>query len=133
METFILSLVALIGASFFVEIIFAGPHMGEVVGGFVPKLVDKGALYIAIGIIGATVMPHNLYLHSSLVQTRLSKRDEAGIRSSIRFNLVDSAIALNLAFFVNASILILAAAVFFKNGYNNVAEIQDAHNLLAPL
>ncbi|HWB61954.1 MAG TPA: Nramp family divalent metal transporter [Chitinophagales bacterium] len=133
LEAFILSLVALIGLSFFIELIFARPDLGEVATGFIPRLADSGALYIAIGIIGATVMPHNLYLHSSLVQTRRSKRDEAGIREAIKFNLWDSGIALNLAFFVNASILILAAAVFYTNGYNNIAEIQDAHRLLAPL
>ncbi len=132
-ETLIFSLVALIGISFFIELLFAKPAIGEVVTGFIPKFTDNGALYIAIGIIGATVMPHNLYLHSSLVQTRRSKKDDAGIRSALKFNFIDSSIALNLAFFVNASILILAAAVFFKNGYNNVAEIQDAHGLLAPL
>jgi manganese transport protein len=133
LEALIFSLVTLIGMSFLVEIIFAKPQVGEIVSGFVPSLRDSGALYIAIGIIGATVMPHNLYLHSALVQTRRAKRDDSGILSSIRFNFIDSAIALNLAFLVNASILIVAAAVFFKNGYNNIAEIQDAHGMLAPL
>ena len=132
-EAFIFALVALIGVSFFIELIFAKPDVGEVALGFIPVLKDRGALYIAIGIIGATVMPHNLYLHSSLVQTRRSKKDDNGIRSAIKYNLIDSSIALNLAFLVNASILILAAAVFFKNGYNNIAEIQDAHSMLAPL
>ncbi len=132
-EAFIFLLVALIGVSFFIELIFAKPDLGEVAIGFIPGLKDRGALYIAIGIIGATVMPHNLYLHSSLVQTRRSKKDDNGIRSAIKYNLIDSSIALNLAFLVNASILILAAAVFFKNGYNNIAEIQDAHSMLAPL
>jgi manganese transport protein len=87
-------------------------------------------LYIAIGIIGATVMPHNLYLHSSLVQTRQINRTDEGIRTSIKFNLFDTVIALNLAFFVNAAILILAASAFFRNGYFEVAEIQDAYKLL---
>ena len=87
-------------------------------------------LYIAIGIIGATVMPHNLYLHSSLVQTRKISRTKEGFKSAIKFNLFDTVIALNLAFFVNAAILILAAAAFFKNGYFKVAEIQDAYKLL---
>src|SRR4051812_47386251 len=103
--------------------------MGEVVTGFVPHIPNDTALYIAIGIIGATVMPHNLYLHSALVQTRKIKRDDAGIRKALRLNFLDSAIALNLAFFVNAAILVLAAAVFFKTG-RNVAEIKDAYHLL---
>ena len=132
-EAFIFSLVVLIGLSFFVEVIFAKPEWSELATGFIPTLKDNGALYIAIGIIGATVMPHNLYLHSSLVQTRRSKKDDAGIKTAIKFNLIDSAIALNLAFFVNASILVVAAAVFFKNGYNNIVEIQDAHKMLEPL
>ncbi len=133
LEAFIFALVALIGVSFLLELIFAKPDMGQVALGFIPVLKDNGALYIAIGIIGATVMPHNLYLHSSLVQTRRTKKDDDGIRTAIKYNLIDSSLALNLAFLVNASILILAAAVFFKNGYNNIAQIQDAHGLLAPL
>jgi len=133
MELLILSLVALIGASFFIELVFARPDVGQIALGFIPGLKDNGALYIAIGIIGATVMPHNLYLHSSLVQTRRRTHDAAGIKTAIKFNLIDSTLALNLAFLVNVSILVLAAAVFFKNGFNNVAEIQDAHKLLAPL
>jgi len=133
LEAFIFALVALIGLSFLIELIFARPNMGEVALGFIPVLQDKGALYIAIGIIGATVMPHNLYLHSSLVQTRRTKKSDEGILTAIKYNLIDSFLALNLAFLVNASILILAAAVFFKNGYNNIAQIQDAHGLLAPL
>ncbi|MCX6200497.1 MAG: Nramp family divalent metal transporter [Bacteroidetes bacterium] len=133
MEAFIFSLVAIIGVSFFIELFFAKPNAMELVTGFIPGLKDSGALYIAIGIIGATVMPHNLYLHSSLVQTRRNKKDDAGIRTALKYNFIDSAIALNLAFFVNASILILAATVFFKNGLHNIVEIQDAHNMLAPL
>jgi manganese transport protein len=133
MEAFIFSLVAIIGLSFFIELIFAKPNMGELVTGFIPGLQDNGALYIAIGIIGATVMPHNLYLHSSLVQTRRNKKDDAGILSALKYNFIDSAIALNLAFFVNASILILAATVFFKNGFHDIVEIQDAHRMLQPL
>ena len=93
----------------------------------------KLALYIAIGIIGATVMPHNLYLHSSLVQTRKFDRTPAGIKQALKYNFIDSTIALNLAFFVNAAILILAAATFYKNGMYEVAEIQDAHRFLEPL
>jgi manganese transport protein len=90
-------------------------------------------LYIAIGIIGATVMPHNLYLHSSLVQTRKFDRSTSGIKQALKYNFIDSTIALNLAFFVNAAILILAAATFYKNGLFEVAEIQDAHRLLEPM
>ena len=89
--------------------------------------------YIAIGILGATVMPHNLYLHSSLVQTRKIGKDREDIRSAIRLNTLDSAVSLNLAFFVNAAILVVAAAVFYRNGYYNVAEIQDAQRLLQPV
>lgn len=130
MEAFIIGLIAIIGISFLVEIYLAKPVWHDVVKGFVPTLPNNEALYIAIGIIGATVMPHNLYLHSALVQTRKIKRDNAGIKRAIKLNFLDSAIALNLAFFVNAAILILAAAVFFKVGRTDVAEIQDAHRLL---
>ncbi len=133
MEAFIFSLVAVIGVSFFIELFFAKPNAAELVTGFLPMLKDNGALYIAIGIIGATVMPHNLYLHSSLVQTRRNTKDDVGILTAIKYNFIDSAIALNLAFFVNASILILAATVFFKNGYHDIVEIQDAHSMLQPL
>ncbi|MBP6334047.1 MAG: Nramp family divalent metal transporter [Bacteroidia bacterium] len=133
MEAFILGLVAIIGMAFVAQMIFAKPDLGEVVGGFIPSLPDSTALYIAIGIIGATVMPHNLYLHSSLVQTRKFNRTPKGIRQAIRFNIIDSTIALNLAFFVNAAILVLAASTFFKNGMFEVSEIQDAHRFLEPL
>jgi manganese transport protein len=133
MEAFIIALVAIIGFSFIFEMIFAQPEMGKVLTGLIPTLPNKAALYIAIGIIGATVMPHNLYLHSSLVQTRKFDRSKAGIKQALKYNFIDSAIALNLAFFVNAAILILAAATFHKNGYFKIAEIQDAHQLLAPI
>ena len=132
-EVFILVLVAIIGLSFFVELFFAQPNLSELSIGFIPSLKDAGALYIAIGIIGATVMPHNLYLHSSLVQTRRNNKNEASLRTAIKYNFFDSAIALNLAFLVNASILILAATVFFKNGYHDILEIQDAYKMLEPL
>ena len=98
-----------------------------------PSIPNDTALYIAIGIIGATVMPHNLYLHSALVQTRKIKRDDKGIKRALKLNFIDSAIALNLAFFVNAAILVLAATVFYKTGNTEVAEIKDAHVLLAPM
>ena len=130
MEAFIIVLVLIIGLSFLVELIMAKPNLGEVVTGFVPSIPNKEALYIGIGIIGATVMPHNLYLHSALVQTRRIKRDEAGIRRALKMNFIDSTIALNAAFFVNAAILVLAAAVFFKGGRSDVAEIKEAHKLL---
>ncbi len=113
LEAFIISLVALIGLSFLVELMIAKPAIKEIASGLVPFLENDEALYIAIGIIGATVMPHNLYLHSSLVQTRFFKRTPEEIKKAIRFNTVDSAIALNLALFVNAAILILAATTFF--------------------
>lgn len=130
MEAFIIALVAVIGLSFLTEIILVKPQLGEVVTGFVPHIPDNQALYIAIGIIGATVMPHNLYLHSALVQTRKIKRDSAGIKRALRLNFIDSTIALNLAFFVNAAILVLAAAAFYKTGRTDVAEIKTAHQLL---
>ena len=133
MEAFIISLITIIGLSFLAEMIFAKPDIGEVALGFIPSSLDGDALYIAIGIIGATVMPHNLYLHSALVQTRKFERSAAETKRAIRFNIIDSAIALNLAFFVNAAILILAASAFFKNGIFDVSEIQDAHKFLAPL
>lgn len=130
MEIFIVSLIAIIGMSFITEMIIVKPEMGPLLKGFIPTSLSNEALYIAIGIIGATVMPHNLYLHSSLVQTRKFSKDFKGIKQAIRFNFIDSAIALNLAFFVNAAILILAASAFHKLGYNAVSDIQDAHLLL---
>jgi manganese transport protein len=133
MEAFIITLVAIIGLAFLAEMFFAKPVLGDVMTGFIPTLPSQEALYIAIGIIGATVMPHNLYLHSALVQTRKIGRDEKSIRRALRFNMFDTTIALNLAFFVNAAILILAAAVFYKAGRTDVAEIKDAHKLLAPM
>jgi manganese transport protein len=133
MEAFIIALVAIIGFSFIFEMIFAEPEMHKVLEGLIPSIPNSAALYIAIGIIGATVMPHNLYLHSSLVQTRKFDRTPAGIKQALKYNFIDSTIALNLAFFVNAAILILAAATFHKNGMFEVAEIQDAHQFLEPL
>jgi manganese transport protein len=132
-ELFILSLVFIIGACFAVELFFAQPNWTDLRAGFLPSMPDKGALYIAIGIIGATVMPHNLYLHSALVQTRQHSNTKEGIKEALRYNFIDSALALNLALFVNAAILIVAAAVFHKNGMNEITELQDAHRLLAPL
>ena len=131
MEIFILSLVSIIGISFFVEMLIVQPNYSDVVVGFIPTDLGGSALYIAIGIIGATVMPHNLYLHSSLVQTRRFEKTATGFKEALKFNLIDTTIALNLAFFVNAAILILAAAAFYVNGFHEVAEIQDAHKLLS--
>ena len=130
MEAFIIALIAVIGVSFLIEIILVKPQIKEVASGFIPTIPNDTALYIAIGIIGATVMPHNLYLHSALVQTRKIKRDDAGIKKALKLNLIDSTIALNLAFFVNAAILVLAATAFFKTGRTDVAEITVAHELL---
>lgn len=133
LEAFIISLVALIGVSFLIQLLIAKPEVSDIVSGLRPFIQNEEALYIAIGIIGATVMPHNLYLHSSLVQTRKFKRTPVDIKKAIRFNTIDSAIALNLALFVNAAILILSATTFFKTGNHEVVEIQDAHQLLAPI
>ncbi len=130
MEIFIVSMVFIIGVSFLTEMFIVRPVFGEVISGFAPSILSGNALYIAIGIIGATVMPHNLYLHSSLVQTRKIERTAQGIKDSLKYNLIDTTIALNLAFFVNAAILILAATAFYKNGLFEVAEIQDAYKLL---
>ena len=133
MEVFIVSLVSIIGVSFLVEMIIVSPVYEHVITGFIPSKLSGDALYIAIGIIGATVMPHNLYLHSSLVQTRKFDKTPKGMKNAIKMNLFDTTIALNLAFFVNAAILVLAAAAFYVNGYYNVAEIQDASKLLENL
>jgi manganese transport protein len=130
MEAFIITLVGVIGLSFLIQIILAKPDVAELATGFIPTSMNGEALYIAIGIIGATVMPHNLYLHSALVQTRKIDRTDAGIKEAIKFNRIDTTIALNLAFFVNAAILIVAASVFFKTGNSDVAEIKEAHRLL---
>ncbi len=132
-ELFIIGMIALIGMSFVVELILAKPDAGQIAGGLIPSIPNNTALYIAIGIIGATVMPHNLYLHSALVQTRKIKKDTFSIKKALKYNFWDSTIALNLALFVNAAILILAASTFHKAGMHDVAELEDAHRLLAPL
>jgi manganese transport protein len=133
LEAFIIALVALIGLSFLVQLIIAQPSMSGIASGLIPSFTNADALYIATGIIGATVMPHNLYLHSSLVQTRKIQRTNLHLSQAIKFNIADSAVALNLALFVNAAILILAASTFYKNGYTEVKQIQDAHQMLTPL
>jgi manganese transport protein len=130
MEAFIIALISVIGVSFLIEMFIVQPQWTPLIQGFIPQNLNDDALYIAIGIIGATVMPHNLYLHSSLVQTRKIDKTDKGIKTALKYNFIDSAIALNIAFFVNAAILILAAAAFYHNGIGEVAEIQDAHLLL---
>ena len=131
MEAFILMLVGTIGVCFGIEVFLSRPEWGNVAAGFTPHLTGE-SLYIAIGILGATVMPHNLYLHSALVQTRAVEESPEGKRQACTWNFVDTAVALNAAFFVNAAILIVAAAVFFRNNVV-VTEIQQAHELLTPL
>jgi manganese transport protein len=130
-ESFILALITVIGLCFVFEIYWSDPHWGQVAKGFVPS-IPEGALYIVMGIIGATVMPHNLYLHSALVQSRAYDTSPEGKRQACRFNLVDSTVALNVAFFVNAAILIVSAAAFHGKGVE-VTELQQAHSLLSPM
>jgi manganese transport protein len=137
LEALVITLIGTIGVCFGLEILFSRPSLlGLARGFFIPSaqiLHDPGMLYIAIGILGATVMPHNLYLHSAIVQTRNFERTPEGKREAIRFCTIDSTVALMLALFVNAAILIVSAATFYRNGYHQVAEIQDAHKLLSPL
>ncbi len=136
LEAFVVALLAIIFACFAVQIVLAAPPVAEVLGGFIPRaqvVTDPKALYIAIGILGATVMPHNLYLHSSIVQTRAFPRTDEGRRSALRWAVTDSTLALMLALCINAAILILAAAVFHANGRFDVQEIEQAYELLAPM
>jgi manganese transport protein len=133
MEGFILLLVTTVGGCFVFEVLLAQPVWGAVVKGFVPRLGSTEALYVAIGILGATVMPHNLYLHSSIVQTRKFERTPAGKREAIKFGTIDSSAALMFALFINSAILILAASAFHWSGHQDVAAIQDAFKLLSPL
>lgn len=136
LEAFIVALLIIIAGCFAVELALAQPAIGAIMGGLVPttEIVSNPAmLYIAMGIVGATVMPHNLYLHSAIVQTRRFEKTDAGKKEAIRFATLDSTIALTLAFFVNASILILAASTFHAQGRTDVAEIQQAYDLLTPL
>lgn len=133
MEAFILTLVSTIGICFVIELFLCKPSWGGIASGFIPGgLGAEGALFIAIGILGATVMPHNLYLHSALVQTRDVPRTLEGVKQACKFNLIDSAVALNAAFFVNAAILVVSAATFWSRG-EVVTEIQQAHQLLDSL
>jgi manganese transport protein len=136
LEALVITLVATVGICFAFELLLARPDIGGVMRGFIPTadiISDREKLYIAIGILGATVMPHNLYLHSSIVQTRKYDENAAGKREAVRFAFVDSTIALSFALFINAAILIVAAASFHTSGNSGVAEIQDAYKLLTPL
>jgi manganese transport protein len=135
-EAFIVALLIVIAICFLIQIVLAAPPVAEMFGGFIPSreiVTNPAMLYIAIGILGATVMPHNLYLHSSIVQTRRYERTEAGRRHAIRWATTDSTIALMLALFVNSAILIVAAAVFHASGRTDVQEIEQAYALLSPL
>jgi manganese transport protein len=136
LEAFVIALIASIGVCFAIELAMAQPALAEVARGLVPttEIVSNPVmLYIAIGILGATVMPHNLYLHSSIVQTRRVAPDPASKREAIRFATLDSTVALLFAFFINAAILVLAAATFHQTGHQSVADINDAYHLLTPL
>ena len=134
LEALVVTLILIIGGCFLVEIIFSRPSIASIFGGFVPRLQivqDPKMLYIAIGILGATVMPHNLYLHSSVVQTRKYEQTPEGKADAIKFATVDSTVALSFALFINAAILIMSAATFHTMGRHDVAEIQDAYHLLS--
>ncbi|MCB0507003.1 MAG: Nramp family divalent metal transporter [Chitinophagales bacterium] len=136
LEAFVGGLIFIIFCCFAYELIIAQPEMAAIINGLIPKteiITNGDMLYIAIGILGATVMPHNLYLHSSIVQTRNFERTDAGKKEAIKFATLDSTLSLMLAFFINASILILAASVFHHNGHKEVADINDAFYLLEPL
>jgi manganese transport protein len=135
-EALVVALIVLIAGSFGIELWLSRPELTAVAAGFIPRLEilrNPDMLYIAIGILGATVMPHNLYLHSSIVQTRKYGDSHADRREAIRFASIDSAVALMFALFINAAILIMAAAVFHGSGHENVADINDAYELLSPL
>jgi manganese transport protein len=135
-EALVITLIVIIGGCFAWEIVASRPDLLGIAKGFIPSrqiVSDPGMLYIAIGILGATVMPHNLYLHSSIVQTRRYELTSTGKREAIKFATIDSTVALMFALFINAAILIVAAATFYTRGRNDVAEIQDAYKLLTPL
>jgi manganese transport protein len=136
LEAMVIVLVATVGLCFLFEMFLSRPEIGPMLRGFLPDrriVSDSSMLYIAIGILGATVMPHNLYLHSSIVQTRRYEETADGKTEAVRFAFIDSTIALSMALFINAAILIVAAATFHKSGHSDVAEIQDAYKLLTPL
>jgi manganese transport protein len=136
LEAIVISLMLVIAGCFGLELVFSRPDMGEVAAGLAPSveiIKNPAMLYVAIGILGATVMPHNLYLHSSIVQTRKYEQTWGGKREAARFATIDSTVALFLAFFINAAILIVAGAVFHRQGRTDVGEIQDAYLLLSPM
>jgi len=136
LEALVIALVALVGGCFLFELVIARPDLSAVAHGFIPTteiVRNREMLYIAIGILGATVMPHNLYLHSSIVQTRQYAENAEGKREAVRFAFIDSTLALTMALFINAAILIVAASTFHTTGNTQVAEIQDAYQLLTPL
>jgi manganese transport protein len=136
LEIVVVTLIGTIGACYLLEILMVKPDFLGIARGFVPTpevLRNPDMLYIAIGILGATVMPHNLYLHSSLVQTRAIERTMRGVSTAIRYNFLDSFLALNFAFLINAAILVMAAATFYRHGMTHIAEIQDAYHTLSPL
>jgi manganese transport protein len=136
LEALVVSLIGIIGGCYLVELLLVRPNVVEIAKGFVPTpeiLTNHEMLYIAISMLGATVMPHNLYLHSSLVQTRAIDRTPEGMRTAIRYNSLDSFLALNFAFLINAAILIMAAGTFYRAGYTQIAEIQEAYHTLTPL
>src|SRR4051794_9951747 len=136
LEAMVIVLVMTVGLCFLFELFLSRPEIGPMLAGFIPRrevIMRSDMLYIAIGILGATVMPHNLYLHSSIVQTRKYEQTADGKREAVRFAFVDSTIALSFALFINAAILIVAAASFHTSGHSEVAEIQDAYKLLTPL
>lgn len=136
LEAFVIALLGIIALCFGIQLVAAAPPVHSILAGLLPDpqiVTTPGMLYVAIGIIGATVMPHNLYLHSSIVQTRAYERTPAGRRDAIRWTTWDSTIALTLALFINAAILIVAAAAFHTSGHQDVAEIQDAYRLLSPI
>jgi manganese transport protein len=135
-EFFVIALMTFIAGCFWFEIMISRPDINAIVNGLIPQtnlLHNPEMLYIAIGIIGATVMPHNLYLHSSIVQTRKYVDDQAGKEEALKFITIDSTFALMIAFFINAAILIIASAVFHVQGHSEVTEIQEAYKLLSPL
>lgn len=135
LESIVMSLLVVITLCFFYELVLAQPEVSSVFAGLIPShtiIVDQGQLYIAIGILGATVMPHNLYLHSSIIQTRFIPKNDEGIKTTIKYGTIDSTISLSLAFFINAGILILSASAFHFSGNTHVAEIEDAYELLSP-
>src|SRR2546425_5660658 len=136
LEALVITLIGVIGICFALEIIFSRPSLSTLLAGFIPSpevLLRPDMLYIAISILGATVMPHNLYLHSSIVQTRKYQPTNEGMREAIRFATIDSTMALMFALFINAAILVVSAATFYQTGNQHVAEIGEAYRLLSPL